>query len=642
MSGQGDITDPKAWEDGAGHVPPLVYQNVPSNTNYPLNGDGRYWWTGNAASDTDSTTVSLVAFDGANGATSVSDLTGNLTFTMQDGFVLSTTTPKFGTAALAMFPGSANFTTVYAGSGYPANPACYANLTTATNVYGTTGYPDFTMECWVWIDPSSSTAVQVFDYGSQNYNSTVGLKLTISGTQIAVQPTNAWTGITYSTTISKGVWHHVAVVRYGGVGTLYLDGVVTGSPAGNWTSNPGTPVCLSIGSSPNSFGGAGTGYVDEFRLSNVARYTAAFTPPVAPFSPDVLANAIKFIGDTTDNLIGTAALTWQLTQLSTDGSAVEILYSTDGGNNYTTVTLPNALQGLQSGKINVPLTGAVGLSVGVIWQGVPLVGATTSNVAVAITRNEAQGPVWDYPSGLDPSNYNGVCTAETTYDDLETLQNRMMIRLGFAAQVDNPPPGMIALITEFLQSAQNYLFRRYTALNMRRFFRWKLVPGQRFYSLADNDEDPMCAFMIDPTKTIEWAGMQDSRNVWYPMVEGIDPQLYTMVSKPWRPARYEIRQGLEVYPAPDQTYWLWLKGSFGLQSFVNPTDQTTLDSELVFLWALANGKAHYGQPDAQQIAAQANTFRKDLIAGTHGTKRYIPGALNVPPAVRPTLLSFNG
>src|SRR5277367_630823 len=48
VGGHGDITDPEAWQDVAGNVPPAEYSNVPYNVNYPLNGDGRYWFQTNA------------------------------------------------------------------------------------------------------------------------------------------------------------------------------------------------------------------------------------------------------------------------------------------------------------------------------------------------------------------------------------------------------------------------------------------------------------------------------------------------------------------------------------------------------------------------------------------------------------------
>ena len=263
------------------------------------------------------------------------------------------------------------------------------------------------------------------------------------------------------------------------------------------------------------------------------------------------------------------------------------------------------------------------------------------NVAVAVTRNANEQIAWDYPNPFNPISYNCECMDDVVpTDTLADLQYRLLVRTGFAAQADNPFPATAALFNDFIISAQKYLYKRYSQLHTRRLFRWKVNPGQRFYSLKDNDEDVLCNFTMDPTKTIEWAGIQDSRNVWYPLIEGIPPQLYTMITKPWRPARYEIRQCIELYPAPDQTYWLWFKAHFGLMTFEAPTDSTTIDSELVFLWALANAKAHYGQPDANNIASQANAYRKELIAGTHQTAHYIPGTIAVPPAVRPTLIQF--
>ncbi len=74
------------------------------------------------------------------------------------------------------------------------------------------------------------------------------------------------------------------------------------------------------------------------------------------------------------------------------------------------------------------------------------------------------------------------------------------------------------------------------------------------------------------------------------MIRGSPPMLYTMIDKPWRPARYDIRQCIEIYPAPDTTYWLWLRGHFGLLPFAADGDTTTIDSALVFLHAVGTAK----------------------------------------------------
>lgn len=360
----------------------------------------------------------------------------------------------------------------------------------------------------------------------------------------------------------------------------------------------------------------------------------------------VTGGQIAFIGDPTD-LINTVGLTWTILQRATDGSQPQLSYTTDG-TTFTTVNLGSEGTFQQTinenGLIKVALTGATKLAFDVVSNGGTVTaGATPWVVTVAVTRNVNETLPWDSTNPFDPLAYNANpldLNGQPT-DTLLGLRTRVMIRLGFSNQASNPPPGMAALINDFISSGQMYLWRKYQALQTRRFFRWKLIPNQRYYSLLDNDEDPEAGFHLDPLKTIEWAGIQDTRNVWYPLIEGVEPQLYTMIDKPWRPARYSIRQALEVYPAPDQTYFMWLRGHVSLRPLAQDTDKTTIDSEMVFLHALATAKAHYGQADANNIEALANDYRGQLTAASHGTKRYVPGTQQVPPAVRPTLIGFN-
>src|SRR5580698_10513750 len=326
---------------------------------------------------------------------------------------------------------------------------------------------------------------------------------------------------------------------------------------------------------------------------------------------------ITFVGDPAAMVDGTMALTWSITQAANDGSVPQISYSTDGGVTFTTASIgsANTPQAAinESGKISVPLTGATGLIVNVLATGgVASATALPHIVAIAITRNINEQLTWDYPNPLNPLGYTGSFADLSGNPDTDTLLNlrvRMMIDLGFASQATNPTPGMKLFCNNKLLGAQNYLYRRFMALATRRFLRWKLIPGQRFYSFKDNDEAVLSNFHLDPNKTIEWVGAQDTRNVWYPVIAGIPPELYTIEQTPWRPARYEIKGCLEIFPAPDQVYFLWIRGHFGLLSFTQDTDSTTINSEVVYLHALANAKAHYGQPDANSVEAQANAYR---------------------------------
>ena len=357
---------------------------------------------------------------------------------------------------------------------------------------------------------------------------------------------------------------------------------------------------------------------------------------------------ITFIGNPQYVSTDSVNLQWSVVQAANDGSTPQLAYLTTAAV-WTTVTLTSAgtqLGGIQNGQIIVPLNTLASVSQLEVQiystGGISSATALPYQVALAITRNVDEGLSWDNPNPFDPVNYNGLVVDNIVPTaTLASLSARILVRLGFANQASNPPPGMALLVQDFLTSAQTYLYRRYLQLHTKRLFRWKVNPGQRYYSLKDNDENVLEGVTMDYAKTIEWAGIQDTRNVWYPLIQGIPPQLYTMITKPWRPARYEIRSSIELYPMPDQTYWLWIKGHFGLMPFTLSTQSTTIDSELVFLHALANAKSHYGQPDANNIEAQANAYRAELIAATHQTAHYLPGTIAVPPAVRPTLIQFD-
>lgn len=219
-----------------------------------------------------------------------------------------------------------------------------------------------------------------------------------------------------------------------------------------------------------------------------------------------------------------------------------------------------------------------------------------------------------------------------------------MVRLGYAAQVANKPPGMAILLDDFLRSAQVILYAQNPALHTERFFTWTLTAGERFYVLDENDEQDagpnQCTKVMNSYKPPSWVGFQDDNDAWIPLDEGIDPTRYADISE-GRPDSYEIRQGIEIFPAPSSsTFRLRVKAHFGLLDFAADNDTTTLDAELVFTLALGNAKAHYGQRDAQSILTQVTAYLKALNAGTHGTARYIPMQESRRIRVRPVLDTF--
>lgn len=232
----------------------------------------------------------------------------------------------------------------------------------------------------------------------------------------------------------------------------------------------------------------------------------------------------------------------------------------------------------------------------------------------------------------DPISYNCDCDDEYPSTTLAEMRKRLLRRLGFAAQANNPPPGMAELLNDFIQSAQEFLFREYSAFRRERFYTWNLIAGTRFYDLDANAD--ACTKRLD-ARMISWAGLSQGDGNWRPLYCGIDPAMYTSRG-PGIPSHYDIRQCIELWPAPvDATWQLRIKGQFGLAPLAADGDKTTVDPEALFLLAMANAKAHYGQPDAGNYTSQLTKYMRNLIRGAHMTRRYIPGTSDPRNAVRP-------
>lgn len=92
---------------------------------------------------------------------------------------------------------------------------------------------------------------------------------------------SAWThGPISLGTAAINTWTHLAVVRRAGLITCYNNGVATGTvtPGFLWLNND----VLSIGGVSDGFNV--NGYLDEIRISDVARWSTAFSPPAAAYA----------------------------------------------------------------------------------------------------------------------------------------------------------------------------------------------------------------------------------------------------------------------------------------------------------------------------------------------------------------------
>lgn len=232
--------------------------------------------------------------------------------------------------------------------------------------------------------------------------------------------------------------------------------------------------------------------------------------------------------------------------------------------------------------------------------------------------------------------FNCDCEIVSAFRTLAELRFSMAVQCGYAAMAATLPAGQAIEFNEYLRTAQVQLYKKFFTQRTTRFFNWTMVQGLRYYGIKDSEGD--CALTMD-SLAVKWVGFEDLNKAWYRLVEGIPPEYYTRanINFGW-PARYEIRSCIEIFPAPQAAYTLWVKADIDLAPFAVDADRTTIDDEAVLLFAIANWKSDKGKPGADRAMGQATARIQDLTARRHGTYRYVPATSVQNPATPPKFL----
>ena len=199
--------------------------------------------------------------------------------------------------------------TPYRPGGYSAHfdgTGDYLSADLGTNI----GDGDFTVECWVYIDPARSTASRgIFQIsntsGGLQANATTNLMVAYRNSSFSynwvVYANSAQTNT--STASLTGQWQHVALVRSGSSTKLYIDGtsIQTISDSMNYNATR----YVSIGGYYNT-SYLLDGYIRDFRVvKGTAVYTSDFTPPTesltAITNTELLATQLPYFGDGSTN-----------------------------------------------------------------------------------------------------------------------------------------------------------------------------------------------------------------------------------------------------------------------------------------------------------------------------------------------------
>ena len=173
----------------------------------------------------------------------------------------STTQYKFGTASLAL-DGSGDF----------------AQIQQAKDLSG-----PFTIECWARADDTG----KAYMWSQGQY--TIELALGHDSTDLALylHGASSWTTFFNGGEFTVNNWHHVAVVRdTSNVIKCYLNGTASGTTVTDSVSYAATSDVFFIGgewASASTANYTWDGYIDDFRISDFARYTSNFTPTTEAF-----------------------------------------------------------------------------------------------------------------------------------------------------------------------------------------------------------------------------------------------------------------------------------------------------------------------------------------------------------------------
>jgi hypothetical protein len=148
---------------------------------------------------------------------------------------------------------------------------------------------DYTVEFWVYATAADTTlmclntTLSVFAACRLQVNANGSVSLLVS-----TSVSNVINIATGAGSFAYNTWQHIAVVRNGGTHTVYVNGTAGASSttiAASTAVQAGVESVLGCIDNRNNsdFASFFQGYIDDFRTSRFARYTANFTPPTTTF-----------------------------------------------------------------------------------------------------------------------------------------------------------------------------------------------------------------------------------------------------------------------------------------------------------------------------------------------------------------------
>ena len=145
------------------------------------------------------------------------------------------------------------------------------------------GTGDWTIETFLWVNDFDAN-LGVFQYGGAD--GALG-SMVLTNQKIRVLSSNVAARLDTSGTINAQTWYHVAYVSYSGTIKVYINGTADSTTfdasSTTWTFTD-TNIYVGARYYSSAVQAPFDGYLDEFRVSHFARYTANFTAPTKAFA----------------------------------------------------------------------------------------------------------------------------------------------------------------------------------------------------------------------------------------------------------------------------------------------------------------------------------------------------------------------
>ena len=281
--------------------------------------------TSTGAFSNDGNTLLLCHMDGSNNSTTITDSSSTVhSITANGNAKLDTAKQKFG-ATSCYFDGSGDYLSIPDHDNW--------NMSTTTN---------YTIEFWMY--PTSNSGDRGWVSQIQDDNNGWYIRNTATGAAGLTmwEAGSATLNLGSSGVFTNNSWQHVAMVKEGNDYEFFRDG--TSIHQSTDSSSDTFSGVLAIGtvlrSSPQPF----DGYIDELRISNVARYTTTFTPNEisAINATGTLIQSANTVGSAKTKVGGTL-LYKDNAGTNTLGTDLKVYMTCDGGSNWTEAASYNAV-----------------------------------------------------------------------------------------------------------------------------------------------------------------------------------------------------------------------------------------------------------------------------------------------------------